>query len=569
MKSSHAFWLASTALVAVTALPPMALAAPAETSRSIILAQAPAPGAADVDEQKKKPPGKPGEAVKPPTAPAAPAAPPAAQAKPPAPPAAPPAAEAKPPAPPAAQAPPAAAPAQPPAATAKPPAAAPAPAAQRAPDAAPQRAQQRDEKREEKRGERGERRSPSADDKKTPPPAAKSPAPATPPAAAAPAAPASAPAAQERRAPAPATAQPTAPAAPSAAETPTAPAARSAPTAAQPAAQPPAATAPDAAPTAAAAPPPATQTRDASEFLRGDGQASRRGMDDVRKERRETRDGNRTIIREGDRTIVREGDRTIIRHSESNRFAVGAREVRNDRRGNENVSVIVRPNGVSIVTTTDLNGRLVRRVRRDRNGRDVVIIDNSFAGARRGDVFVNVPPPVYKLPRERYIIDARRASPAQIYDVFVAPPVMEIEERYTVDQVRYSQPLRDRMPRVDLDINFDTGSWQLSREQIDRLSVIAEALNRAIDERPREVFLIEGHTDAVGTDEDNLSLSDRRAETVAIALTEQFQVPPENLITQGYGEEYLKVQTEAAEAANRRVAVRRITPLMAQEMSGR
>ena len=81
------------------------------------------------------------------------------------------------------------------------------------------------------------------------------------------------------------------------------------------------------------------------------------------------------------------------------------------------------------------------------------------------------------------------------------------------------------------------------------------------------MFLIEGHTDAVGTDEDNLSLSDRRAETVAIALTEQFNVPPENLITQGYGEEYLKVQTETAEPANRRVAVRRITPLMAQEIS--
>ena len=36
---------------------------------------------------------------------------------------------------------------------------------------------------------------------------------------------------------------------------------------------------------------------------------------------------------------------------------------------------------------------------------------------------------------------------------------------------------------------------------------------------PDEVFLVEGHTDAVGTEEDNLSLSDRRAEAVA-ALTE-------------------------------------------------
>ena len=77
--------------------------------------------------------------------------------------------------------------------------------------------------------------------------------------------------------------------------------------------------------------------------------------------------------------------------------------------------------------------------------------------------------------------------------------------------------------------------------------------------------MIEGHTDAVGNDVDNLSLSDRRAESVAVALTEQFQVPAENLVTQGYGEQYLKVPTEGPEIVNRRVAVRRITPLIDQQ----
>jgi OOP family OmpA-OmpF porin len=93
---------------------------------------------------------------------------------------------------------------------------------------------------------------------------------------------------------------------------------------------------------------------------------------------------------------------------------------------------------------------------------------------------------------------------------------------------------------------------------------VAQGLNRAIQRNPREVFLIEGHTDAVGSDDDNLSLSDRRAEAVAVALTEQFHVPPENLVTQGYGEQDLKVQTQDASRANRRVSVRRITPLIDQ-----
>ena len=86
-----------------------------------------------------------------------------------------------------------------------------------------------------------------------------------------------------------------------------------------------------------------------------------------------------------------------------------------------------------------------------------------------------------------------------------------------------------------------------------------------IGRRPDEVFLIEGHTDAVGSEIDNLTLSDRRAEEVAIILTETFNVPPENLVTQGYGEDFLKIPTLQAERANRRVAVRRITPLMARD----
>jgi len=284
-------------------------------------------------------------------------------------------------------------------------------------------------------------------------------------------------------------------------------------------------------------------------------------IQDMRKERHEQREGNRTVITEGDRTIVKENNRTIIRHDESRRFAVGARDVNVERRGNETTTVIVRPNGDHIVNVTDERGHLVRRVRRERGGREVVIIDERAAGPRRG-VFVELPPPVIHIPRDRYIVELDRARPETIYEVLDAPPVEAVQETYTVDQVRYSAPLRDRMPRLDLDINFDTSSWQMTPDQVDKLNVVAEGLNRAIQRNPREVFLIEGHTDAVGAAEDNLSLSDRRAESVAVALTEQFHVPPENLVTQGYGEQSLKVQTEGAARANRRVSVRRITPLI-------
>ncbi|MGN6570986.1 MAG: OmpA family protein [Pseudolabrys sp.] len=365
--------------------------------------------------------------------------------------------------------------------------------------------------------------------------------------------------------------KPATPAQPPAAQAPAAqkPAAQTAPTAQPPAGQAPAnkaqtapaaqPNAPAAAPAAAVAPP--TKPQSTQAFILPKNGKPTATIQDVRKDRKETREGNRTFITEGDRTIIKQDNRVIIQHNETQRFAVGARDVNVERRGNETTTVIVRPDGDRIINVTDERGNLIRRVRRERGGKEIVIIDER-SRPRNEQVFIDLPPPVIHIPRDRYIVELDRARPQVIYDVLDAPPVETIDETYTIDQVRYSAPLRERMPRVDLDINFETGSWQLTPDQIDKLNVVADGLKRAIDRNPKEVFLIEGHTDAVGNDEDNLSLSDRRAESVAVALTEQFHVPPENLVTQGYGEQNLKVQTQGASRENRRVSVRRITPLI-------
>ena len=100
-------------------------------------------------------------------------------------------------------------------------------------------------------------------------------------------------------------------------------------------------------------------------------------------------------------------------------------------------------------------------------------------------------------------------------------------------------------------------TWRPLRRQAS-----ASAIGAVIRRKPNEVFLVEGHTDAVGSDEDNLSLSDRRAESVASILSQHYQIPPENLTPQGYGEQHLKVPTEGPSRENRRVTIRRITPLL-------
>jgi OmpA-OmpF porin, OOP family len=291
-----------------------------------------------------------------------------------------------------------------------------------------------------------------------------------------------------------------------------------------------------------------------------------RRVDQLRAERREVKEGNRTLIREPDRTIIKEGNRTIIRHDESNRFRLGARDVQVERRGNEDRTIIVRPGGDRIVTVVDRNGNLLRRSRILPNGREVVIINNR---PRAAGFFVVLPPPVIRIPRERYIVAYRAAPPALIYDTLMAPPVDAIERPYTLDEIRYSPTVRDRMPRIDLDtVTFESGSWELAPDQIDKLAPIADAMKRAVEQNPQVVFLIEGHTDAVGNEDDNLSLSDRRAESVAVALTEQFQVQPENLTTQGYGEQQLIEQMDGPSEANRRVTVRNIAPLLAGNERG-
>jgi outer membrane protein OmpA-like peptidoglycan-associated protein len=299
-------------------------------------------------------------------------------------------------------------------------------------------------------------------------------------------------------------------------------------------------------------------------FVPPPAQDNARRLDDVRGARREVREGDRLLIEEPGRVIIQQGGQTIVRHNEADRFRWQAQDVRIERRGTDTVTVFDRPDGSRIYTVNDEYGRLLHRYRRMPDGREIIIIDNRYSGPPNPlGYFVDLPPPVIRIPRERYIVQDEYARPNDIYYALWAGPVDYIDRPYTLDEIRYSLPLRERMPRVDLDtVTFDTGSWEIAPDQVERLAVIADGINRAIAANPSEVFLIEGHTDAVGSDIDNLSLSDRRAESVALVLSQQFGVPPENLTTQGYGAHYLKIPTPGPERANRRVTVRRITPLL-------
>src|SRR6202158_5178937 len=417
----------------------------------------------------------------------------------------------------------------------------------------------------------------------TPPPGAKQlpPASPTPPAAApqTPAAPPPAPPAGARQPPsAPPTPPAAAPPTPSTATPPSAPAPNAAPAAPNAAPTPggaggqtalPPGAAPlvrSAPPTVAApipaAPPPAPALEPIASGAAAPGP---RRMDDFRGARQESQQGGRTVFTEAGRIIVVDpSGQSFIRHNEEDRFRYGARDIQTQQVGGETRTIIIRPDGTQIITVVGRDGQLLRRIRRDERGREIIIIDNSYRDPSAiGGFYVDLPPPIIRIPYDRYIVDADDAPPELIYDTMLAPPVDRIQRRYSLDEIRYSPSVRQLMPSIDLNsINFETGSWEIPPDQAAKLQGIADGLHRAIQRNPREVFLIEGHTDAVGNDVDNLSLSDRRAESAAELLTQQFGVPAENLTSQGYGSQYPKEQTSGPSRINRRVTVRRITPLL-------
>lgn len=136
---------------------------------------------------------------------------------------------------------------------------------------------------------------------------------------------------------------------------------------------------------------------------------------------------------------------------------------------------------------------------------------------------------------------------------------MRDSERVTVRELKRRPDLRRQAPSIDIQsINFAFASAEIPRSEYPKVRQIGRAMEQILRRRRRAVFLIEGHTDAVGTAAANLALSERRAESLKRILVREYGVPSRALETVGYGEEYLLVQTQNEEWRNRRVTLRRI-----------
>src|SRR6202012_460146 len=118
--------------------------------------------------------------------------------------------------------------------------------------------------------------------------------------------------------------------------------------------------------------------------------------------------------------------------------------------GGETRTVVIRPDGSEIITVVGPDGQLMRRIRRGVDGREVIIIDYYRDPRAVGCFFVGLPPPVVRIPYNRYIVDYDDASPELVYVTLLEPPVDRIDRRYSLDEIRYSPNVRMLMPSIDV-----------------------------------------------------------------------------------------------------------------------
>jgi len=268
--------------------------------------------------------------------------------------------------------------------------------------------------------------------------------------------------------------------------------------------------------------------------------------------------GQRVESNTGDRVVVVDdnGAYQVLKDDDALLREAGA-DLRTERFGDGSTrSTITRDDGTRIVTIRDADGRAVRRVSIDRDGREHLLIDDTRAFA---------PVVVRDLPRPVYDdFDYRAATDREsLRQALLAADRRDVGRSFSLRQVREIAEVRNLAPEIDLGaITFATDSAALQPSQAEQLREMGLLMRDLVADDPTELLLIEGHTDAVGEAGYNLLLSDRRAESVALAFSEYFGVPAENMVVQGYGERFLEVPTGNAERANRRVAVRRITALM-------
>jgi outer membrane protein OmpA-like peptidoglycan-associated protein len=108
-------------------------------------------------------------------------------------------------------------------------------------------------------------------------------------------------------------------------------------------------------------------------------------------------------------------------------------------------------------------------------------------------------------------------------------------------------------PNIDLEINFDYNSAEISAKSLPSVQALGRALTNP--DLKGSTFIVAGHTDAAGGDGYNQDLSERRADSIKRYLMDNYHIASTDLVTVGYGKNKLKDPNQPLAEVNRRVQV--------------
>jgi len=141
---------------------------------------------------------------------------------------------------------------------------------------------------------------------------------------------------------------------------------------------------------------------------------------------------------------------------------------------------------------------------------------------------------------------ANALCPAQ--PAAAAPAVIEAP----LAPIPAAEPTPERMKYcISLNIEYDINKADIRPQYDAEVARVGDFMNKY----PTTTAVIEGYTDEVGSDDYNLQLSQRRAESVVKSLVDKFGIAPARLTAKGYGKTRPVTDnaSDAAKQKNRRI----------------
>ncbi len=158
------------------------------------------------------------------------------------------------------------------------------------------------------------------------------------------------------------------------------------------------------------------------------------------------------------------------------------------------------------------------------------------------DVGYDLPPMRLTIPVDEYIVDV--AEDRTGITTSSCPNPRSSRSNASTPSMRCVTPpaCADKVRRIDLDtITFATGSAEVSMSQAKTMRNVAEAMNKILEKDPGETFSSRVTRMPLAPTSPTSSFPTSVPSPSPVLLTEVYGIPAENLVTQGYGERFLKI----------------------------